>query len=372
MLTPTKSEKFEILKQTVRYCRLCPRLAGKNKVLSEDNGTLETQVVFVAEAPGRLGAARTGIPLYGDQAGKNFQKLLDAVRWEREKVFITNAVLCNPTDTRGKNTHPAVGEITNCSVYLSAVLDIIHPAFVVTLGTTALRALSLIHPHSLRLKRDVRRFIKWDTRTLIPLYHPGPRVQAHRSFRNQLADFYALAERIDPLKGARQRRKPHLPQSPKKTGEFTPTPLQELVVALLRTTGALSKFKLVKLVYLVDYAAYQKDGTTVTRSFYLNQKEGPVQASLSGNLAAMEGHEIVTRFADYQPYVAIGSKPRFEPRLDPKTQGLLKRVLAKYSNHDEASIKRVVYLTDPMRRILREELKGRNMLNKPIFGAPHA
>lgn len=367
MLTPSKCQKFEMLKETVRHCRLCPRLAEKGKVLSEENGTLETQVVFVAEAPGRLGADRTGIPLYGDQAGRNFQKLLDAIEWEREEIFITNAVLCNPTNAQGNNARPATGEISNCSVYLSGMLDIIRPAFVVTLGTIALRAMSLIKPHTLRLKRDTRRFVKWGSHTLVPLYHPGPRAHAHRSSRNQLADFYTLAERIDPLKGARQRRKPRLPRSYKRAGEFRPTRLQEVVVELLQRTGPLSKFKLAKLIYLLDYVAYQKEGSIITGAFYLNQKEGPIQASLSRNLAAMEGYEITTSFAKYRPHIAAGPNPRFESQLDVKKHRLLDRVLRRYSHHDEASIKTVVYLTDPMKRILREERKGHNMLNKPVF-----
>ena len=63
-------------------------------------------MLFVAEAPGRLGADRTGIPLYGDRTGENFQTLLGNIGWKREQVFITNAVLCNPKQETGITAPP--------------------------------------------------------------------------------------------------------------------------------------------------------------------------------------------------------------------------------------------------------------------------
>ena len=45
----------------------------RRKVFSEANGNIDSKALFIAEAPGRLGADKTGIPLYGDRTGDNFE-----------------------------------------------------------------------------------------------------------------------------------------------------------------------------------------------------------------------------------------------------------------------------------------------------------
>ena len=47
-------------------------MEGRTRALGQGNGPLDARVLFVAEAPGRLGADRTGVPLSGDQTGRNF------------------------------------------------------------------------------------------------------------------------------------------------------------------------------------------------------------------------------------------------------------------------------------------------------------
>jgi uracil-DNA glycosylase family 4 len=72
-------------------------------VLAGSNGPLKARVMFIGEAPGRLGAARTGVPFTSDQSGLRFQRLLAAAGLRREEVFLTNALLCNPL----RNSRPA-------------------------------------------------------------------------------------------------------------------------------------------------------------------------------------------------------------------------------------------------------------------------
>jgi len=78
---PSRTSRFQSLVEQAAACRLCPNLADQPAVLSSGNGSLNAQVVFVAEAPGRFGAGRTGIPFSGDQSGKNFETLLDHTGW---------------------------------------------------------------------------------------------------------------------------------------------------------------------------------------------------------------------------------------------------------------------------------------------------
>ena len=187
---------FSCLVVEAQACRACPRMEGRIRLLGPANGSLHPRVCFVAEAPGRLGGDRTAVPLCGDQSGRNFEQLLAAAGLDRAAIFVTNAVLCNPRDTVGRNAPPTTAEIRNCSGFLATTLDLLQPPFVVALGAVALRALALLEPHGATLAADVGAVIPWRGRSLIPLYHPGPRAQLHRPFAQQAEDFRLLGALI--------------------------------------------------------------------------------------------------------------------------------------------------------------------------------
>lgn len=191
-----KEWKFRRLVADVQTCQRCRNLCQRTKVLSDKNGSTQSSVIFIAEAPGKDGADRTGIPLYGDATGRLFGKLLDSVGWTRESVFSTNAVLCNPRGTNGRNRSPFEKEIRNCSSYLKRTIEVIDPKVVVVLGVKALIAASFISRHSLVLAESVGKPVNWYNRLLLPLYHPSPRVFRFRSPSEQRKDFQQLARLV--------------------------------------------------------------------------------------------------------------------------------------------------------------------------------
>src|SRR5436305_3150433 len=141
---------FERLVQEVQACRRCPRMEGRRRVLGPANGEVGARIVLVGEAPGRLGAERTGVPFSGDQSGQRLDRLLATAGWARADVFITNAVLCNPRDATGRNRPPSMGELRACREHLAATLACGQPRLVVALGRRALAALGKIEPHDLQ------------------------------------------------------------------------------------------------------------------------------------------------------------------------------------------------------------------------------
>lgn len=203
MLHTDKRRKFEMLVENTTRCNLCTRMSERTSVLSEKNGNIDSKVVFIGEAPGRLGADRTGIPFHGDQTGKNFERLIQFAGLTRQQIFITNAVLCNPRDDKGNNSTPNKKEVRNCSLYLSMLIDIIEPEVIVPLGQCALRSLRIIETHHIELRQDIRKPIKWDKYTIMPMYHPSPRATINRSIDDQKGDFSILGE-ILGLQGTRE------------------------------------------------------------------------------------------------------------------------------------------------------------------------
>jgi uracil-DNA glycosylase len=181
-------------------------MEGRTRAIGPANGPLDAEILFVAEAPGRLGADRTGVPLSGDQTGRNFDALLDCAGIERRRVFVTNSVLCNPRRPDGRNDRPSAAELRNCAGHLRALVDLLDPPWVVSLGRAALAALALIEPHNLVLAHDVGTAAPWNGRLLVPLYHPGPRAVARRGFAQHAADYAALAALLEADVTMRKRR----------------------------------------------------------------------------------------------------------------------------------------------------------------------
>lgn len=191
----------EILVSDAQKCLLCPRMDGSRRVLSDLNGDWGAKALFVAEAPGRLGAQRTGVPLSQDRTGLRFEQLLGAMGWSRPSVFITNAVLCNPRDANGNNDKPSATEIRNCAGFLRRTIEIVDPLLVIALGGVALNALTSVEPHTCTVRGFCGKAIPWGKRYLGVLYHPSPRTQTQRTWAEQIADAQSLASFARQLLG---------------------------------------------------------------------------------------------------------------------------------------------------------------------------
>ncbi|MCH7812274.1 MAG: uracil-DNA glycosylase [Chloroflexi bacterium] len=204
---PLQSE-FDALCARVRDCFACSSMNHVH-ILGEVNGPLDAEVLFVAEAPGRLGAARTGLPMTSDVTGRRFRAFLAHAGIARERVFVTNSVLCNPLTSSGNNRRPKAGEVAACRGFLTAQLRLVRATVVVALGGVALEALGRIGPHDAVLARDVGRSLRWrapdesgggaHVRTLVPLYHPSIQSTLTRPHETQLDDWRRLGRLVREL-----------------------------------------------------------------------------------------------------------------------------------------------------------------------------
>jgi len=188
---------FQRLVHEAANCTRCPSMCGRSAVLSELNGSIDSRVMFVGEAPGRKGADRTRVPFSGDQSGANFDRFLKSIELGREEIFITSAAICNPRAESGANRKPTRQELVNCSDFFRRTFAIVNPRVVVTLGSVALEALKSVHYHELKLKDDAARVHQWNGRLLVPIYHPSPQVLAsHRREAQQLSDYQVVAQAL--------------------------------------------------------------------------------------------------------------------------------------------------------------------------------
>ena len=192
------SRSFAHLARDVRACAACDAMAHVH-ALGPANGPLVARAIFVAEAPGRRGAALTGVPLTRDDAGRRFEAFLALAGLARSDVFVTNAVLCNPLDASGHNRPPAAREVQRCRAFLACTLDIVEAPVVVALGRVALDSLRAIAPHDATLGRDAGCALAWRGRVLVPMYHPARRATLRRTQQQQDADWRRLGEIVRTL-----------------------------------------------------------------------------------------------------------------------------------------------------------------------------
>lgn len=358
-----KEKYFTLLLSTVSKCDLCQRMCNRKKVLSNLNGNIYSKVIFIAEAPGRLGADCTGIPLYGDKTGENFEMLLGNIGWSRQDVFITNSILCNPQDENGNNSTPNKEEIANCSYYLEMTLELINPDVIVTLGVKALEALKIIENHDYVLRNCVAKCLDWHGRKLVPLYHMGPRAIIHRSLIQQRADFIRLSHMVNPATGLKNSK---TMQKSKNNQNNMNSRIIDMIAIINREIKELSFFKLTKLLYLLDYFYYEKQGTSISGSIYLRVQEGPWIPSLKEIIKEINGKLCMTYFSKKKPYIEFIEND-YKYRLSSNEIDFIKEMCSKYQKHSDAQIKTAAYLTKPMKYIIKQENMGRNMTKVPVL-----
>ena len=105
-----------------------------NKLVLYDGNT-DAKVMFVGEAPGR-DEDEKGVPFVG-RAGQLLNKMLAAIKLNREEVYITNVINWRPPNNRT----PTDEEILEFLPYLQRQIDIVEPDYIFLLGGVAAKAI---------------------------------------------------------------------------------------------------------------------------------------------------------------------------------------------------------------------------------------
>lgn len=114
------------LRNSCELCRLCS-LANNNVVFSE--GSRESPIMFVGEAPGEEEHlySRTFI----GPAGQLLRKLFSEA--DIVNPYLSNICKCHPPNNR----RPSLSEIQTCSSWLVSEITLLKPKVIVTLGNIA-------------------------------------------------------------------------------------------------------------------------------------------------------------------------------------------------------------------------------------------
>ena len=130
----TRVRKAKLLAQLdadeVRGCTKCKLHPSRTNTVF-GVGNPDATLVFVGEAPGRDEDLQ-GEPFVG-MAGQLLNKILAAIGFQREDVYICNVLKCRPPNNRD----PEADEVNACEPYLLRQLEILQPKVICALGRHA-------------------------------------------------------------------------------------------------------------------------------------------------------------------------------------------------------------------------------------------
>ncbi|MBI4881874.1 MAG: uracil-DNA glycosylase [Planctomycetes bacterium] len=176
----------------VRACTLC-ELARTRTLAVPGEGNVDADLMFVGEGPGGE-EDRSGRPFVG-ASGKLLAKIITAMGFSRETVFITNIVKCRPPGNRD----PLPAEVAACRPFLERQIDVVEPKVICALGLPATRTLlgasGPLGP--LRGKKFLCR-----GRIVVPTYHPSYLLQNENAKALVWSDVQFVARLVAEQGGA--------------------------------------------------------------------------------------------------------------------------------------------------------------------------
>lgn len=155
---------LEAVATRARACVKCGELARCRKSVVFGVGNPRAELMFIGEAPGADEDAQ-GEPFVG-RAGQLLTKIIEAMGYRREEVYIANVLKCRPPNNRT----PLPAEVENCLPYLREQIEAVGPKVMVALGATAVRALLDVQ---LGITKMRGQWFSYRDIPMMPTFHPA-------------------------------------------------------------------------------------------------------------------------------------------------------------------------------------------------------
>lgn len=200
----SKANRIAALRAIALSCQKCPNLVASRTQVVFGVGNPEAELMFVGEAPG-ADEDLQGEPFVG-KAGQLLTKIIAAMGFRREDVYIGNVLKCRPDMPAGEsgNRKPRPDEMATCLPYLAEQIEIIQPKVLVALGATAMQGLIQANEPMNQLRG------RWHQFKGIPLmatYHPAYllRNQSNSEKRKVWEDMLQVLEKLGKPISEKQR-----------------------------------------------------------------------------------------------------------------------------------------------------------------------
>jgi DNA polymerase len=176
----------EIAKQ-ISTCTACGLHASRNKTVPGEGNADHPDILFIGEGPGADEDAQ-GRPFVG-AAGQLLTKMIGAMGYSRDQVFIANIVKCRPPGNRV----PSPEEMSACSPYLRKQIELIQPKIIVALGKTSIEGLL---NKTVAITRFRGTWCKYEGIDLMPTFHPAYLLRSPGKKREAWEDLQAVMAKL--------------------------------------------------------------------------------------------------------------------------------------------------------------------------------
>lgn len=173
----------------IKGCTKC-HLANTRTNFVFGTGNPQAKLMLIGEAPGREEDLQ-GKPFVG-AAGRLLDKMLVAIQFQREDVFIANILKCRPPENRD----PRPDEIEICKPYLMEQIRLISPKIILALGRISAQAL-LETKSALGQLRG--KFHDFNGIKLMVTYHPAALLRYQQYKRPTWEDLQLLQKEYERL-----------------------------------------------------------------------------------------------------------------------------------------------------------------------------
>lgn len=182
----TDDMKLDAIAAQISGCRKCPlHRTRTNTVPGQGNGK-RPEVMFIGEAPG-ADEDEQGLAFVG-RAGQLLTKMIEAMGYTRDEVFIANIAKCRPPDNRP----PTPEEMETCIPFLKQQIAVIQPKVIVALGATAVQG--LINQTGISKLRG--NWLDYQGTPLMPTFHPAYLLRNPPAKKEVWADLQAVLKRL--------------------------------------------------------------------------------------------------------------------------------------------------------------------------------
>jgi uracil-DNA glycosylase family 4 len=154
-------------------------------------GNPNADLMVIGEAPGADEDAK-GEPFVG-RAGQLLTKILEAIQFKREDVYIANILKCRPPENRKPNPE----EVEQCEPYLWKQIELIKPKLILCVGLTAAHTLLKTEESLTSLRASVHNYHGVPT---FVTYHPAALLRNPNWKKPTWEDVQKLKKMYDELK----------------------------------------------------------------------------------------------------------------------------------------------------------------------------
>lgn len=179
------AERLAVLRREAARCSRCELHENRTKSVFA-RGSAETDLVFVGEGPG-YHEDQQGFPFVG-RAGQLLDRMIAAMGYERDAVYICNVVKCRPPENRT----PLPTEATACAHFLVPQLQAVAPRVIVALGRCAAENLRCA-PETGKWRG---RWGEWRGIPVMPTYHPAFLLRSPQFKKPVWEDLQAVLHRL--------------------------------------------------------------------------------------------------------------------------------------------------------------------------------